>query len=290
VGSTTITRLLRAGVLKEIHRGVYRVTSVTESREAEVLAAIYATGDGAVASHRTAAALWGFADIPLAPPYHITSARRCQKKLLDVAVHTTRLERLDRTVLGRVPVTGAARSVLDTAALLECQDEVDELAVDGLRSGRATGSGYRDVLERAGAAPGAGRLRQTLSRFDPASAERLASQLETGFLLVFRRGGLPEPAVNSRVVEEDGLFLARTDFGWEPPAVHAEADGLRFHSGLRHKRYDDLRQNALVLSGRIVLRYSIADLDEPDRVVTEVRRALELGWERLGGRPARDGC
>jgi hypothetical protein len=105
--------------------------------------------------------------------------------------------------------------------------------------------------------------------------------MEAGYLRLFKRGGLPRPSVNRSVYEQHGLFIAKTDFGFEPPGVHVECDGMRFHSLPSQKRYDDSRQNALVLADKVVLRYSYRDLDEPDRVIAEVWRGLELGWRRL---------
>jgi hypothetical protein len=124
-------------------------------------------------------------------------------------------------------------------------------------------------------------VRLALSRFDADSAARLASRMEGGYLRVFVDGGLPRPSVNRRIVEHDGLFIAKTDFGWEPPGVHVECDSIRFHATVSQKRYDDARQNRIVLTDRVVLRYSYADLADPERVVADVRRALDLAWERL---------
>jgi hypothetical protein len=281
IPSSTIAHALRIGLLEKVHRGVYRVASAPPRPESSVLAAVRAVSDDAVASHLTAAALWGLADTPLRPPYHVTTAQRCQRQLDDVVVHRRALHRLDRTVLGPIPVTMVPRTAIDAAGCLGTQEKVDDLVIDGLRLRRADRVRYQKALERAGRAPGVGLVGRTLERFDAENAERLASRIETGFHLLFAEAEIPDPEVNRYVYEQDGLFLAKTDFGWEPPGVHLEVDGIRFHSLPSQKRYDDARQNRLVLSERIVLRYSYRDLlEEPGRIVAEVRRALDIAWKR----------
>lgn len=98
-----------------------------------------------------------------------------------------------------------------------------------------------------------------------------------------RRLGLPEPTVNRRLHGPDGALIAKLDFDWEPPRITLEWDGLRYHSTPRQKRQDDARQNAVVLAGRLVLRYGWADLrDEPDRIAADLRRAFEIRGHPVG--------
>lgn len=54
-----VTRRLAAGRLHRIHRGVYAVGHPRLSNEGRWMAAVLACGEGAVLSHRSAAALWG---------------------------------------------------------------------------------------------------------------------------------------------------------------------------------------------------------------------------------------
>src|SRR3954471_5054808 len=60
VDKSAITRRLRAGNLHRIYRGVYSIAPPSVLRpEARWLGAVLACGDGAVLSHRSAAAFWG---------------------------------------------------------------------------------------------------------------------------------------------------------------------------------------------------------------------------------------
>jgi hypothetical protein len=54
-----IARRMRSGRLHRLHRGVYAVGHTALSQHGRWLAAVLACGDGALLSHRSAAALWG---------------------------------------------------------------------------------------------------------------------------------------------------------------------------------------------------------------------------------------
>src|SRR5215211_2770942 len=62
-----VTRRVRAGRLHRIHRGVYAVGHRRLSDEGRWMAAVLACGEGAVLSHRSAAALWGMLGRPRRP-------------------------------------------------------------------------------------------------------------------------------------------------------------------------------------------------------------------------------
>src|SRR5438132_4340895 len=53
-----IEHLVRTGQILRVHRAVYRLPASQTSTEQQALAACFALGDGAVASHATAARLW----------------------------------------------------------------------------------------------------------------------------------------------------------------------------------------------------------------------------------------
>lgn len=59
---STIKRWVSAGRLIVVYRPVYRLAGSPPSWEQRILAAVLAAGDGSVASHRSAARLWGVLD------------------------------------------------------------------------------------------------------------------------------------------------------------------------------------------------------------------------------------
>ncbi len=72
-------RAIAAGTLVEVHRGVARLVGTADTPQQSIAAAVLAVGDGALASHRSAALLHG---IPVddAPPVDIVVPhRRCRR-------------------------------------------------------------------------------------------------------------------------------------------------------------------------------------------------------------------
>jgi hypothetical protein len=99
------------------------------------------------------------------------------------------------------------------------------------------------------------------------------SALEGTFLDACRAAGLPMPERNVPVVAAGRR--AWLDACWPRARLAVEIDGKAYHV-LGEDWEDDLaRQNALVLAGLTVLRFSARDLrGDPDAVAAQVRRAL----------------
>src|SRR3712207_6797516 len=70
---------VHAGLLVPVHRGVYRHAAVPESPLGDLMAAVLACGDGAVASHRSAGRLWRLRDVPRWKP-EVTVPRTSRPK------------------------------------------------------------------------------------------------------------------------------------------------------------------------------------------------------------------
>jgi hypothetical protein len=113
----------RAGRLHRVHRGVYAVGHPGLSKEGRWMAAVLACGRGAVLSHRSAAALSGFAPKPsgrwteLTPeatvPGHAGRARR-------TGIHIHRSSTLlpsHSTRRANIPVTRALQNALGPSAV-----------------------------------------------------------------------------------------------------------------------------------------------------------------------------
>ncbi|GFG54305.1 hypothetical protein CQY20_20210 [Mycolicibacterium agri] len=67
----------------------------------------------------------------------------------------------------------------------------------------------------------------------------------------------------------------RVDVGFPDAKIALEADGFAYHSGPEEFQIDRKRQNALMLMGWQVLRFTWLDLTEyPDRVIAEIKRAI----------------
>ena len=119
---------VEAGRWLLVRRGVYAIAGVPPSREQAVLAAVLAVGRGAIASHLTAAQLWGLA-FPAPQEIHVTTGPGALVSLEGVRHHRSRsLHPHDRAVRHGVPVESPARTIVSCSGSVP--DERLELLVD----------------------------------------------------------------------------------------------------------------------------------------------------------------
>jgi hypothetical protein len=100
-------------VLHRVHRGVYSLGHAALSREARMLAAVFAAGDGAALDLRAAADLWR---VRRGRPAPITVVAPRTVRIEGVTVHRcNRLDPRDVTVHNGIPVTTVSRTIVDLA-------------------------------------------------------------------------------------------------------------------------------------------------------------------------------
>ncbi len=231
------------------HAGVYALAAGPRSWRQRLMAAVLAGPEGTVASHRSAAALAGIRE---GTPIEVTVPRRSQNRLKGVIVHQRPLDPRDAIRLDGIP-TRPERTLLDLAAVL---DELPlERAVEAaVRSGLTTHERLMAYAEGAGALRGVGRFRRVVARLP--SGRPTGSELEVIFLQLLREAGVEEPLRQFEVhVDKQRFFL---DFAYPQRRLAIELDG-RAHHGFDEDRR---RQNALVLAGWTVLRFTWADVTE----------------------------
>jgi predicted transcriptional regulator of viral defense system len=102
-------RVVRCRRLIRVHRGVFAVGHLPMSPHAKTMAAVLACGSHAVASHRSAAALWGIVRPPAT--VEVTAPTKHNHRL--ITVHRSRLAEADVTRQYGIPTTTAAGTVLD---------------------------------------------------------------------------------------------------------------------------------------------------------------------------------
>ncbi|HEX7058782.1 MAG TPA: type IV toxin-antitoxin system AbiEi family antitoxin domain-containing protein [Solirubrobacterales bacterium] len=240
-----VSRRVRAGRLHRIHRGVYAVGHWGLPVEGRWMAAVFACGDEAVVSHRTAAALWkllpsagGTVDVSV--PGDSGKAKRKGIRLHRSAT----LEPRHVTRRRGIPTTNPARTLDDLRRAVPAnvlRRAVREAAVLGLKSG------------------------------NDAVVDGTRSELEYLFLQLCRRHRLPTPAVNVPL----GPLLA--DFLWREQRLVVETDGYRFHRG--RAAFEDDHDRALLIRalGYEVIRLSCRQVVEaPEFVAGVLREALSL--------------
>jgi hypothetical protein len=109
-----IRRRLEAGRLHVLHRGVYAVGHTRIPQEGRWLAAVLACGEGAVLSHRSAAALWGIR--PYSGAIEVT-ARHAHRRGRLLVARRSPLDPSERTEHRAVPCTTPERTLIDFATV-----------------------------------------------------------------------------------------------------------------------------------------------------------------------------
>src|SRR3954451_18723102 len=110
LSSSGIDRRVAARRLHTLHRGVYAVGDRCLPPLGRLVAAVYAAGTGAVASHRSAAALH---ELRAYEGWPEVTARPGTRKHDDIRISRAAIERDEIDVVQRIPVTTVARTLLD---------------------------------------------------------------------------------------------------------------------------------------------------------------------------------
>ena len=244
----TVYKRARVGRLFRIHQGVYSlVPRQLLTRYGHWMAAVLACGEGAVLSHRTAAALHQLratdrVHIEVTVPGATGRARK------GIEVHRcTTLSPADVTVVNGIPCTSVARTFLDVGSVLPrraVERAFDQAEVERVFDLRA----IDDVLRRNPTHKGAPVVKSILAEHY-IGRTATQSELEEAFLALCRRMGLPAPLVNEWVDLGDGDPAIWADFVWREQRVIVETDGDRFHSSKQARERDTRRDQRVVLAG-----------------------------------------
>ncbi len=256
-----VQRRLQSGQWVRCSRGVYFVDDRPFSDTARIRAAVWGYGSSAVASGLTAA--WWHALTRFAPDIaEVTVPRdshgrrhtdtRVRRRSLDecdvVERRGLRVTSLPLTVVEAAAQRGGGPRLMDNA--LQRHVDLDSLWYAHLRNKGRTG------------APRSRRLLQAASDGSRSAAERL-------LIKILKDACISGWKANYRVAGY------RVDVGFPGSRVALEVDGMAFHSGAEDFQIDRERQNAIVLSGWQVLRFTWLDLTEyPDRVLSVILAAI----------------
>lgn len=233
----------RRGLLHPCHRGVYLWGHRATTDRSELIAAALAVGEGAAASHSTAAYLRGYLS-SLPSPHHFCVVGRHRRSRRGIVVHEiAALEVADVDRVDRVPVVSPAWALLGLAAVSDLpttrralnaahasgfdQVELDSLLIrtEGLR-------GWRVLRQARDLEEGPGFSRQ--------EAERRIWRLIT-------KAGLPRPERNRNVAGFE------VDLVWPEQRLIVEVDGYRFHSSRDQFEFDRMKWTELRAAGYEVM-------------------------------------
>jgi len=248
-------------------RGVYAVGWPQLTRERRWMAAILACGEGAVLSHRSAAALWGIGG-ERSGRTDVSVRRRCELRRPGLRVRgRPSLRSADITAVDMIPVTAIARTLVDLATELPPR-RLERAVNEADKRDLVDPEGLRAALDRFKGEPGAPTLRMLLDR----RTFRLSdSDLEILFRPIAETAGLPPP-LSKQIV--NGWEV---DFYWPDLDLVIETDGLRYHRTASTQTRDVRRDRAHALAGMTPLRVTHYEVKyERNHVLEELRRARTL--------------
>lgn len=202
-GRRAIQHRLDAGRLRPLYRGVYAVGHRVLTSEGRWMAAILASGAGAVLSHRTAAALWGLRRTSL---LEITTpiARRRRP---GIRLHAAALAGDEVTTHRGIPVTTVARTIFDLAASQPPQ-RIEALVAEADYRRLTSPTSLGALLSRYPRRRGTRTVRIALGR----APQRTRTEMEADFLAFLDAHALPRPLMNvartlrGRWIEADAVY------------------------------------------------------------------------------------
>jgi very-short-patch-repair endonuclease/predicted transcriptional regulator of viral defense system len=252
----------RRGWLRRLHRGVYLV-GLLEAEHSQAMAATLAIGPGAVLSHYPAAVLWALRT-PREEAMHVTVAQGDRRNRPGIVVHRASLHPRDITRRHGIPVTSAARTLLDLAATeptIELERALNEAGLQRRVSPRSLTEQFSRYPRHRGTAA-LRRIIETEPHLTRSDAEILMRDL-------IRRAGLPPPEANVRIEGHE------VDLVWRAQRLVVEIDSWAFHSLRRSFEGDRRRDQVLVGKGWRVIRITARQLThEPERVAATLATTL----------------
>jgi very-short-patch-repair endonuclease len=255
---------VKRGRLRRLHRRVYAVGHEALTWESWCVAAVAANAP-CVASHWSAAWVWGLTRSRPSGKFHVTATTRRHRRA-DFHVHFAALATEDMTERDRIPVTSLSRTVLDLATLDAGRTAKDlrrceELNLLDLRE-------FEALLARTAGHKGHSTLSRAVELYQPDLAVT-RSDVERDFRELVRGAGLPAPAMNYVV---GGYEL---DCWWEEARLAVELDTFGTHGSRLSFEEDRKRQRELGLLGIRLERVTDRQLaSEPDEVLRAVEAFL----------------
>lgn len=281
IDSRRIRTALADGRITALSQKVLGLSGQTSSVHSMARAATFLSRH-AVASHRTAAALFGFelvrrGDVEISLP--VDQRQRIPATMNITVHHTSTLEQRDVVTVAGIPCTSKARTLADLGAVVS-PDEVLRVVIGAHRTGLSLrllrSTALR--LHRPGQ-QGTKVLLQHLDAFD-----RAGSAPESWFEEVLRRiidhPALP-PLVSQYELRHRGRFVARFDHAFPNARVAVEAHSKQFHFGPVRESVDEDRDLRAQRAGWVVVYLGWHVTRRPDEVV-ELLRDVVVQRLRIG--------
>jgi very-short-patch-repair endonuclease len=290
LGLTTaqVKRRATSGQWTRRQSGVYVLSGAPPSPRQDIQVALAAipTGVTAMASHLTAAWLWGFVD-EAPEPAHLVVPQACRTPLRDAVVtRTSVLPRL-QTRHG-LPCTSALRTLIDCATVVPRQQLID--LVDRSTATRAISMGNidRDLKRTSHAShlPGRSNLIRSFSERGVLGGPT-PSVLESRAARLFNRPGLDD--LKAEVVWGPNRDY-RLDYADPDARLAIEFDGFAWHSSPERKRRSERRRRRIGRANWLVLAYDWVEVTyEGEAVAKEILATRRERQAAIGGASPSEG-
>lgn len=267
-------RLVGVGGYKRLSRGLYRGSAAPSTVESKLWSACLVTRG--VASHRTAAWLWGLDGFDEAPPwkFDLVVPFENKRRTRGAKVHRSRsFVKAHRCKQNGVPCTTLARTVVDLSQLLSAR-AFDLALASALRLEPKI---YEELDALLAKLPSSAVMQ--LKKLKPAldARERVVdSALEVMVRTFLREEKFPKPQTQHEVFDGNA-FIGRFDFAWpknDPPVV-LQAHGERYHGNSDRWRRDLQQASELNELGWRLIQCTKSDVEKrPARLAQMLRRAL----------------
>ena len=268
-----ISRAVRSGRVVRLRHGRF---TLVPGPHADLRAALSSCG-GSVASHRSALEVHGLPVVGTqAVVPEVTVAPRRIGRLLDAHLHRAGMPPEQVTVVGDIPVTTCARTLVDVGRSRSPAAAV--AAIDkALHEGWVNYDDMYGVVAFCRNWPGIRRAVRAIELSD----WRAESPLESVSRLVLGWSRLPAPEPQPTLLDGSGRFCGRTDFYWDEYGVVGEADGREKYDRRDVLTEEKQRQERLEDLGLQVIRWGWRDITRnPQATRRRIERAFERGLAR----------
>lgn len=270
VAVRTIEEWLDGGRLHALHREVFAVGHPRIGESGRRWAAVLAYGEGALLSHRSAAALWGLArQRSTLIDVTATTGRQGVRRREGIFIHRGRLHPEDRAVRGGLPVTTVARTLFDLTEFVPFK-QLESAWEEADRMGLLRLAEVEHVCERGYGRRALKPTRRLLA--ESRAPEITRSPLEDRFAAFCRKHRLPTPSFNTIVLgfEVDAL--------WPAQRLAAELDSWEFHRHRTAFERDRARDTTLQVAGYRTIRITDRRLKkEASTLANDLRALLTAG-------------
>lgn len=219
-----LSRAVEQELVTRVRRGIYSPVADLDQEQTharQAAAAAHRWHDDFVVSHVSAAVFHG---IPVRRQalelVHLSGEGHTHGKVTaGVRIHQCAVPDDQTTVLGGVRVTSFERTLADLARAEPFEWGV--IAGDAVLRRSGDRLALAELADLGRRKRGNRRFREVLTFADP----RAESPLESLSRVSMSRARIPVPILQMEVVNQDGEWLATSDFGWREFGVVGEADG-----------------------------------------------------------------